>query len=82
MLTRRFRRERLPDAGRAEEVDDEALALALDEVVEVKVRIVRLDERLQEGLVVAREDEVREGLGGPLDGLDVLDVELDWEMGG
>ena len=82
MLTRRFRRERLPDAGRAEEVDDEALALALDEVVEVKVRIVRLDERLQEGLVVAREDEVREGLGGPLDWLDVLDVELDWEMGG
>lgn len=76
VLARCLRRERLPDAGRAKKVDDEAPALALHEVAEARVSVVRLDERLQEVIVDARGDEVREGRGGPLDGVDVLDVEF------
>ena len=77
MLASRLRGKRLPDARWAEEIDDEALSLALHEVIEVEVRVVGLDERLKEALVVSWEDKVREGLRGPLDWLDVLDVELD-----
>ena len=82
MLAGRLRGERLADAGRAKEVDDKALAFSLHEVIEVEVCVMRLDERLKQALVVVRENEVREGLGGPLDRLDILDVEFDWGMNG
>lgn len=53
------------------------MTLALDEVVEPGVGVVRLDQRLQERLTVLRQDEVLERCVIPDNRLDVLDVELD-----
>lgn len=60
MLRSRLCGQRLADTGRAEQVNDEPVTLALDEIVELKVGFVSFDERAEQGLSVGRQDEVRE----------------------
>ena len=76
MLARRLGRQRLAHTRRTEEINDETLSLALDEVVEAEICVVSVDERAQQVLSVCCEDEALERLVVPHDGLDVGNVEL------
>lgn len=74
--------ERLAGAGRAGEQDDEALALADNDVLHdgrgaVGEGVV-LDKGEDEVFLLVVVDEVGEGLVVPDEGFDVFDVELDW----
>ncbi len=78
MLARRLRRQSLSNPRRPEEIHDETVTLALDEVVEAGVTVVGLHERLQEVFAVVGKDEVLERFVIPYDWLNVLDIELDY----
>ena len=77
MFARSLGGERLTNTRGAEEVDDEALTLAAHEVVEARVRVVRLDEGTEKGLAICGQYETVECLRVPGNRCDVLDVELD-----
>ena len=47
--------QRLPNSGRAEQIDYEALALSLHKIVEIEVGVVRFRQRSQEVAPVSRE---------------------------
>ena len=76
MLAGGLRGEGLADSRRTKEVYDETLALATNEVVEHGVGVMSLNERAKESLPVFWKNESFEGLGVPLDGRDVLHIEL------
>ena len=78
VLARRLCGQGLSDTGRTEEVDDEPLTLALDEIVEPDVGVVRVDERAKEVLTVCGEHETFKRLVVPFDRHDVDDVEFHW----
>ena len=73
-------REQHTDTRRPEEVDNETMTLALDEVVETELAMVSFDEGLEELLASFWKDEVGERVFVPLNVLDKLDVELDWRV--
>ena len=82
MLAGRLSGERLADTRWTEEVDDETLALAADEVVEGTLAAraqatVRLDEGAQQCLPLGRKDQPCEYLVIPVDRRDVIDVVFD-----
>jgi hypothetical protein len=60
-----------------EEVDDQALTLSLDEIVEAKVLVMGLHEGLEQLFPSRGKDKVRERLIVPLDIGNLLNVELD-----
>ena len=76
MLAGGLRGEGLADARRAKEINDETLALATDEVVKSRVGIMSLNKRAKENLAVFWKNESFKGLGIPLDGRDMLHIEL------
>ena len=81
MLAGGLRREGLADSRRTKEVYDETLALATDKVVEHGVGVMSLYKRAKESLAVFWKNESFEGLGVPLNGRDVLHIELHcWEV--
>ncbi len=83
VLAGRLSGECLADTGRTEEVDDETLALAADEIVEGTFAAraqpsVRLDERAQQRLPLGRQDQTRKRLVVPVDRRDMVDVVLNY----
>ena len=68
--------ERLTHARWSEEVDDETLSLALDEVIEANLLVMSFDEGLKKSLAAGRNDEVSKRFIVPLHVLDPLDVEF------
>jgi hypothetical protein len=79
VFARRFRREGLSNSRWAEEIDDQIVCFAFDEVVESNFLMVRFDERLEEVLAVVGEDKVSECVGVPIDIANSLDVEFPYE---
>jgi len=79
VFARRFRREGLSSSRWAEEIDDQTVSFAFDEVVESNFLMVRFDERLEEVLAVVGEDEVSECVGVPIDIANFLDVEFHYK---
>ena len=80
VLARRLCGERLADAWRTEEADDETLTFAAHEVVERAAFVqfsVGLDERAEEVLARLRENETREHFLIPVYGGNMVDVEFD-----
>ena len=81
MLARRFGGERFAHAGGTEEVNDEALALTTDEIVERRTALVelavRLDERPKKRFALIRQHEARERFVVPVNRSDVAHVEFD-----
>jgi hypothetical protein len=76
VLAGRLSGEGLADTRGSEQIDNKTMAFALDEVIEAKLAVVRLDERLEEVLSAIWENEVGEGIVVPLDFLNELNVEL------
>ena len=76
VLAGRLGGEGLTDARGSEQIDNEAMAFALDEIVEAKLAVVRLDERLKQILSAIWENEVGEGVVIPFDFFNELDVKL------
>ena len=79
VFARRFRRERLSNSQWAEQIDDQTVSFAFDEVIESNFLMVRFDEGLEEVLAVVGEDEVSECVGVPIDIANFLDVEIHYE---
>jgi len=79
VFARRFRREGLSNSRWAEEIDDQTVSFAFDEVVESNFLMVRFNEGLEKVLAVVGEDEVSECVGVPIDFTDFLDVEFHYE---
>lgn len=81
MLTfaRGFCGQRLAHTRTAEQVDDEALAFTVYKVVESRAarRSMLLHQRLDQALCCRRQDKILERFVIPLEGVDVVDVELD-----
>ena len=72
----------LAHAGATMQVDDEALALALDEVIKLGVLVlVRVDEAANEILLRGWQHKALECLVVPNEGFHVLNVELDCKEG-
>ena len=69
--------QRLSTTRRTEEVDDEALALSLDEIVKPEVLVMSLHEGPEQLLSAGRKHKVRERFIIPLNIGCFLDVELD-----
>ena len=78
MFVCHFRREGLSNSWWAEEIDDQTVSLAFDEVVESNFLMVRFNERL-EVLAVVGEDEVSKCVGVPIDIANFLDVKFHYE---
>ena len=82
VLTGRLSGERLADTRWTEEVDDETLALATNEVVEGALAAraqatVRFNEGAQQRLPLGRKDQSCEYFVIPVDRRDVIDVVFD-----
>jgi len=79
VFARRFRRERLSNSRWAEQIDDQTVSFAFDEVIESNFLMVRFDEGLEEVLAVVGEDEVSECVGVPIDIANFLNFEIHYE---
>jgi hypothetical protein len=66
----------LTNTGRAEQVDDEPLAFASDEVIKAQFLVMSLDKRLEEVLEIVRKDKVLKRFVIPLDILNPGDIKL------
>ena len=76
MLASRFRRQRLAYTRRTVKVNDEAVSLALHEVVKSKICIVRFHERLKHRFSSRRKDKISERFIIPFDGRNKFNVEF------
>jgi hypothetical protein len=79
VFARRFCREGLSNSRWAEEIDDQTVSFAFDEVVESNFLMVRFDEGLEEVLAVVGQDEVSECVGVPIHIANFLDVEFHYK---
>ena len=78
MFACRFGGESLADTGGTEEVHDETVSLALDEVIKADSAMMGFDKGTEEVLPIGREDEIGECIIIPIDVLDPVHIKFNY----